>query len=63
MKKYILPLFVLFAVNAFATPGIHEALKNPSGVTVLKFTGEKDEAMLVINVARTLLHYLDAKFG
>jgi len=24
---------------------------------------EKDEAMLVINVARTLLHYLDAKFG
>lgn len=24
---------------------------------------EKDEAMLVINVARTLLHYLDAKFS
>ncbi|GAH63627.1 unnamed protein product, partial [marine sediment metagenome] len=24
---------------------------------------EKDEAMLVINVARTLLHYLDAKLG
>jgi hypothetical protein len=24
---------------------------------------EKEEAMLVINAARTLLHYLDAKFG
>jgi hypothetical protein len=24
---------------------------------------EKDEAMLVINAARTMLHYLDAKLG
>jgi len=28
-----------------------------------EFLIEKDEAILVINVARTLLYYLDAKFG
>lgn len=51
MKNYILFLFILFTGHAFATPGIHEALKNPSAITVLKFSGEKDEASLFMKNA------------
>jgi hypothetical protein len=47
----MLSLFMLFAGYAFATPGIHEALKNPSAITVLKFTGEKNEAALFVKNA------------
>jgi hypothetical protein len=46
MKHFILLISALISVPVFATPGIHEALKNPSAVTVLKFSGEKDEAAL-----------------
>lgn len=46
MRHILLFLFILLAGNIFAAPGIHEALKNPSSVTLLKFTGEKEEAAL-----------------
>ncbi len=51
MKNIILFLFSLFTVPAFALPGIHEALKNPSVVTALKFCGEKEEAGLFVKNA------------
>ncbi|MDQ3111659.1 MAG: hypothetical protein M3R17_17355 [Bacteroidota bacterium] len=51
MKHSFLFLFLLFAGNSFATPGIHEALKNPSGITVLEFNGEKEEALLFLRNA------------
>lgn len=52
MKKSILSLFLFFvAATVFAAPGIREALKNPSTVTILKFTGEKDEALLFVKNA------------
>jgi hypothetical protein len=51
MKYFFLFLFPFFAGQTFAAPGIREALKNPSAVTVLKFSGEKEEAALFVKNA------------
>jgi hypothetical protein len=51
MKYFILSVFIFLSVEIFAAPGIHEAIKSPSTVTILKFTGEKDEAALFLKNA------------
>jgi hypothetical protein len=48
MRYFIFSLALLFSGYAFALPGIHEALKNPSAVSSLKLSGEKDEAALLV---------------
>jgi hypothetical protein len=47
MKNRLLLIGWLLAGNLLATPSIHEALKNPSIVTVLQLNGTADEAKLL----------------
>lgn len=52
MKNILLLLSCLFAGSAFGTPNIHEALKNPSTVTVLQLNGTINESNLLLKNAK-----------
>ncbi len=52
MKRILLFLATLISVSTFASPGIHEALKNPSAISILNLCGEKDEAALLTKNAK-----------
>ncbi|MCX6311576.1 MAG: hypothetical protein NT084_08045 [Bacteroidetes bacterium] len=51
MKNIFLLLSCMLVGSAFATPNIHEALKNPSAITVLALNGTSNEASLLIKNA------------